>query len=83
MSKGGYHAWVTMLDNGFIVEATGEDAEVGVYNLFSTLRSDDESIEQEEMGDSDMSEEPGDSQATLVRQEACVTMEMLGKRKRG
>ncbi len=76
MSKGGYHAYVTMLDNGFIVEAYPQDAEDGVYNFFSTLI---DSIDED-----DSIEEPGDnSQAEMVRQDAIVTLEMLKKRKRG
>ncbi len=79
MSKGGYHAWVTMLDNGFIVEAYPEDTEGGVYNLFSTIL---ESMDEEESMES--VEEPGDnSQVFMERQDAVVTMEMLKKRKRG
>ncbi len=76
MSKGGYHAWITMLDNGFLVEAIPADDESGVYNMFSTIQ---DSIDEE-----DSIEEPCDnSQIQLIRQDAMDGLELLKKRKRG
>ncbi len=70
--SGGYRAYVTLLDNGFMVEAIPSDEDEpqdGVYNMFSTLQDSMENDQE------DFSEEPGD----LTRSHAAVGIDMLKK----
>lgn len=75
--SGGYRAFVTLLDNGFMVEALREDDEEGVYNMFSTIR---DSMEEE-----GSSEEPGDSMWQTIpykREDAATGQALIKKIKR-
>ncbi len=65
--SGGYHAYVTMLDNGFMVEAVEVDADAEAeYNIYSTERDDDSD----------------DVDIDLTRSDAVVGMNLLSQIKR-
>ncbi len=74
MSKGGWHAYVTMLDDGFMVTAIDEAPEDGVYNFFSTVL---DSMEEEDI---DSVEEPGDNSQMEFVMQAEALMDLKRKR---